>query len=160
VRDHHVRCKGAPHNGSPMCTCPPQCINCKRANKVGKGHTAISTSCPLRKLYRTANTHTGDSPEEGPVITRMVEDPEPSSQPTLDGVPPLSPKTPARVDDTPPPATTTQCITDFREFALSKGITDDATATAHPTLFQDFVTHLSSLLATIPANHSTPTPPQ
>ena len=69
ARDHHVKCKGAPHNASLTCTCPPKCINCIRAGKSGKGHTALFTSCPLRKLYKTANTRTGESSEEeGPVI--------------------------------------------------------------------------------------------
>ena len=132
ARDHATRCAGAPHDGSLTCTCKPFCINCKRAGKAGNGHTALSTSCPLRKLYRTANVRSGDSSEEEtPVIARMVEDPVPSSQPTADGIesfPPLPSKssTPARVDDTPPPsAPTMKVVPNIAEWARTKGVSPE-----------------------------------
>ena len=80
AKDHHIKCAGAPHNGSLTCTCPPKCINCHRAKKPSNGHNALSPSCPLRKLYRTHANRTGDSSnEERLIIARTVESPAPSS---------------------------------------------------------------------------------
>ena len=168
ARDHHVKCKGAPHNASLTCTCPPKCINCIRAGKTGKGHTALSTSCPLRKLYKTANTRTGESSEEEqPVIARMVEDPVPSSQPTADGVDafpalPSRPSTtpsPARVDETPPPDTPFKLavIPDAATWAASNDIseTDFVSDPTHLAAYSAFVTNIMKGRIPIDRNPST-----
>lgn len=145
ARDHHVRCAGVPHNGSVTCNCPPRCLNCERAGKPGKGHTALSHTCPLRKLYRTANTRAGDSSEEErPVIARMVEDPVPSSQPTADGTPTPSPL-PACVDNTEPPSASVPRFTDLHAFAVSQGLSDEQ-AMKDPNVVRDFAAHLSTFL--------------
>ena len=169
ARDHHVKCKGAPHNASLTCTCPPKCINCIRAGKSGKGHTALSTSCPLRKLYKTANTRTGDSSEEErPVIARMVKDPVPSSQPMADGVdafPPLpshpSPTpAPARVDSTPPPDTSSRLavIPDAATWAANNNISerDFVSDPIHLAAYSTFVTNI--MKGRIPIEHTPPLP--
>ena len=171
AHDHHIKCKGAPHNASLTCPCPPKCINCICAGKAGKGHTTLSTSCPLRKLYKTANICTGDSSEEErPAIAHMVEDPVPSSQPTADGTeafpslpsrnPTMTPG-PARVDDTPPPDTPSNLavIPDAATWAALNNISerDFVSDPTHVAAYSAFVTNI--MRGRIPIEH-TPTPSQ
>ena len=144
ARDHDVRCAGVPHNGSLTCTCPERCINCGRAGKAGKGHTAISHTCPLRKLYRKANIRAGDpSDEEGPTITRMVEDLVPSSQPTADGVASSPPTitSPAQVDDAPTPSPPIAVATSTIEFAAMLNVTEPQLMTT-PDLWAKYLIHI------------------
>jgi hypothetical protein len=103
---------------------------------------ALSTKCPLQKLYHTANIRTGDSlEEEGPVIARMVEDLVPSSQPTADGVakhfPPLPP---ARVDDAPSPSPPMVIATPPAEFAAMLNVTESQLMTT-PDLWNKYLAH-------------------
>ena len=159
ARDHNVRCTGVPHGGQLSCNCPPRCINCERAGKPGKGHTAPSPSCPLRKLYRKTDLRTGDSSEEErPVITRMEEDPVPSSQPVADGVltsTPPPPPTPAHVDDVVEPFPPITRYSDFRDFARAQGVPDNNEAMKSAPLMQAFIEHIGTFL-----HKATPAPSQ
>ena len=138
AKDHHIKCAGAPHNGSLTCTCPPKCINCHRAKKPGNGHTALSPSCPLRKLYRTHANRTGDSSdEERPVIARIVESPAPSSQPLADGQKPHDAITP---DPAPPRDPFSGAA---ESFCTMKGITQ-AQLMSDPTYFTDYIEFMKS----------------
>ena len=75
AKDHHARCPKAPHHNSITCNCPPSCINCAKAGKSPKGHTALDLSCPLRKAFRTPTNHTGDSSDdEAHTIRRAVSE--------------------------------------------------------------------------------------
>ena len=72
--DHHIKCAKAPHHGSITCNCPPSCINCARAGKSPKGHTALDTSCPLQKAFKSPTNCSGDSlGEEEADINRDVD---------------------------------------------------------------------------------------
>ena len=80
---HHGRCPNAARHTDLRCTCPPTCINCRRAQKPAKGHMALSMSCPLRKNYRTPRVSTGDSSdEEHKAGDAMLTDSEPAPKPS------------------------------------------------------------------------------
>ena len=61
---HHGRCPNATHHTDLHCTCPPTCINCRHAQKLAKGHTALSISFPLCKNYHTPCVSTRDSSDK------------------------------------------------------------------------------------------------
>jgi len=65
AKDHGFKCANAKaHRTSLSCTCPPTCINCKAKGLKPVGHVARDLSCPLRKLFRHMDNHTGNSSEE------------------------------------------------------------------------------------------------
>ena len=138
AKDHYIKCASAPHNRSLTCTCPPKCINCHRVKKSGNGHTALSPSCPLQKLYRSHANRTGDSSdEERPVIARIVESPAPSSQPMADGQKPHDAITP---DPAPPRDPFSGAA---ESFCSMKGITQ-AQLMSDPSHFTDYVEFMKS----------------
>ena len=169
AQDHHFKCAGAPHNGSITCTCPPKCINCQRVKKSGNGHTALSPSCPLRKLYRNHTTRTGDSSEEErPTFARIVESPAPSSQPIANGVAPHE----AMADPSPIPPIATHARVDDESTWGPKGHTwtapalrvdpnDFLTATGHTISQMSDHTVLAEFAAFIQTNTAPvdPSPP-
>jgi len=92
AKDHGFKCVNAKaHLQSLSCTCPPSCINCKAKGLKTVGHVARDLSCPLRKLFRRMDNHTGNSSEEDtsrPMIVDPVHNTTnetiPSSQPDED----------------------------------------------------------------------------
>ena len=99
----------------------------------------------------------------------MVDDPVPSSQPTADGIetfPPLPPRpsptpAPARVDDTPPPDSSSRLavIPNAATWAASNNIleTDFVSDPSHLAAYSTFVTNI--MKGHIPIEH-TPSPSQ
>ena len=61
---HHKKCQVVSKHTEVYCTCPIVCINCRRARKPAKGHSALSLSCPLRSKFRSPIVRTGDSSDE------------------------------------------------------------------------------------------------
>ena len=107
--EHHVKCPTAKTHKHLHCDCTHFCINCKAANLKSTGHVCIDTACPLRKRYRTAFNRTGASSEEETDRPMVVDQPiptdfVPSSQPDDDDIVTYHRPSPARIDDTPPPA--------------------------------------------------------
>jgi len=62
--EHHKKCQAVSKHTEVYCTCPIVCINCRRARKPAKGHSALSLSCPLRSKFRSPIVRTGDSSDE------------------------------------------------------------------------------------------------
>jgi len=62
--EHHKKCQVVSKHTEVYCTCPIVCINCRRAHKLAKGHSALSLSCPLRSKFRSPIACTGDSSDE------------------------------------------------------------------------------------------------
>ena len=62
--EHHKKCQAVSKHTEVYCTCPIVCINCRRARKPAKGHSALSLSCPLRSKFRSPIARTGDSSDE------------------------------------------------------------------------------------------------
>jgi len=62
--EHHKKCQAVSKHTEVYCTCPVICINCHRARKPAKGHSALSLSCPLRSKFRSPIARTGDSSDE------------------------------------------------------------------------------------------------
>ena len=62
--EHHKKCQAVSKHTEVYCTCPVVCINCRRARKPAKGHSALSLSCPLRSKFRSPIARTGDSSDE------------------------------------------------------------------------------------------------
>ena len=152
--DHHLKCAKAPHHGSITCNCPPSCINCVRASKSPKGHTALDTSCPLRKAFKSPTNRSGDSSgEEEADINRDVDAFE--NRPTTSETAP-PPK--ARVDDEDAtmlplgvPATN-PFTTSMANFTASTGIRPD-----HPSFAQLFIAHMTASSVALTSN-SPPVP--
>ena len=61
---HHKKCQAVSKHTKVYCTCPVICINCRRARKPAKGHSALSLSCPLCSKFRSPLARTGDSSDE------------------------------------------------------------------------------------------------
>jgi len=66
--EHPKRCPNVSKHTDIHCTCPPTCINCRRARKPAGGHTATSTLCPLRSNFRAPQSSQSDSPDEGRIV--------------------------------------------------------------------------------------------
>ena len=80
--DHQFKCPRTSKHGELKCTCPPSCINCRRARLPAAGHLAIDVSCPLQKKYRTPTTRTGDSTdEEARALSPLAKDIDPTPPP-------------------------------------------------------------------------------
>jgi len=62
--EHHKKCQAVSKHTEVYCTCPIVCINCCRACKPAKGHSALSLSCPLCSKFRSPIVQTGDSSDE------------------------------------------------------------------------------------------------
>ena len=153
ARDHHVKCAKAPHHGSITCNCPPSCINCARAGKSPKGHTALDTSCPLRKAFKTPTTRTGDSSgEEEADVNRDVDTfKNRPSGPIAPIANPAAEK--AQVDDEDVPMlntgvpATNPFTTSMADFTASTGIRQD-----HPSFAQLFIAHMTASSAALTSN--------
>jgi len=92
--EHHKKCQAVSKHTEVYCTCPIICINCRRAWKPAKGHSALSLSCPLRSKFRSPIVQTSDSSDEerkGVNATAAQRAPSPDIVMLSDGESPAPP---------------------------------------------------------------------